>query len=140
MADKITPEHRSWNMKQIKDKDTKLEISVRKYLFSQGFRYRKNDKRYPGKPDIVMPKYKTAIFIHGCFWHRHENCKLATTPKTRTDFWLNKFERNVINDKKHQQQLEDMGWNVITIWECELKKDFEDVMSKLIVQFKENRV
>ena len=98
MADRISPEHRSWNMSRIKGKDTKIEVMVRQYLFHYGFRFRKNDKRYPGKPDVVLPKYKTAIFVHGCFWHRHEGCKLATTPKTRTEFWMEKFAKNVAND------------------------------------------
>ena len=84
MSDKLTPEKRSWNMSRIKGKDTKIEVEVRKYLFSKGYRFRKNDKRYPGKPDIVLPKYHVVIFVHGCFWHRHEGCKDATTPKTRT--------------------------------------------------------
>ena len=123
MTDRITSERRSWNMGRIKGKDTKIEMQVRSWLFSRGFRFRKNDKRYPGKPDIVLPKYKTVIFINGCFWHRHEDCKYATTPKTRIEFWLDKFERNVANDKKHIQQLEELGWNVIILWECELRKD-----------------
>lgn len=123
MTDHISPEHRSWNMSRIKGKDTKIEVKVRSWLFARGFRFRKNDKRYPGKPDIVLPKYKTVIFINGCFWHRHEGCKYATMPKTRVDYWIAKFERNVANDKLHVKQLEELGWNVITLWECELKKD-----------------
>lgn len=136
MTDRISPEHRSWNMSRIKGKDTKIEVQVRSWLFSRGFRFRKNDKRYPGKPDIVLPKYNTVIFINGCFWHRHEGCKYATTPKTRTDFWLEKFERNVANDRLHVQQLEELGWTVITLWECELKSiTFENTMLAL-----ENRI
>ena len=105
---------------------------MRSWLFSRGFRFRKNDKRYPGKPDIVLPKYKTVIFINGCFWHRHAGCKYATTPKTRTEFWLEKFERNVRNDELHRQQLEDMGWKVITIWECQLKRNsFETTLNSV---------
>lgn len=123
MTDHITPEHRSWNMSRIKGKDTEIEIKVRSWLFSKGFRFRKNDKRYPGKPDIVLPKYRTVVFINGCFWHRHEGCKYATMPKTRTEYWKEKFERNVANDRLHRSQLEQMGWNVITVWECELKAD-----------------
>ena len=122
MSDKLTPEKRSWNMSRIKGKDTKIEVEVRKYLFSKGYRFRKNDKRYPGKPDIVLPKYHVAIFVHGCFWHRHEGCKDATTPKTRTEFWLNKINTNIQNDMKNLISLKNMGWNVITIWECETKK------------------
>lgn len=128
MGDKLTPEKRSWNMSQIKGKDTKIEVAVRKYLFSKGYRFRKNDKRYPGKPDIVLPKYKTMIFVHGCFWHRHEGCKDATIPKTRTEFWLDKFEKNVKNDILNQEKLKNLGWNVIVIWECEIEKDFIGTM------------
>lgn len=128
MSDKLTPEKRSWNMSQIKGKDTKIEVEVRKYLFSKGYRFRKNDKRYPGKPDIVLPKYHVAIFVHGCFWHRHEGCKDATTPKTRTEFWLEKFDKNVKNDQIKQEKLKEMGWRVIVIWECELKRDFKGIM------------
>ena len=123
MSDKLTPEKRSWNMRRIKGKETKIEVEVRKYLFSKGYRFRKKDKRYPGKPDIVLPKYHVAIFVHGCFWHRHEGCKDATTPKTRTEFWLEKFDKNVKNDRIKQEKLRELGWKVIVIWECEIKKD-----------------
>ena len=119
-------------MSRIKGKDTRIEVEVRSWLFSRGFRFRKNDKRYPGKSDIVLPKYRTVIFINGCFWHRHTGCKYATTPKTRTEFWLEKFERNVRNDELHRQQLEDMGWKVITIWECQLKRNsFETTLNSV---------
>ena len=131
MSDKLTPEKRSWNMSQIKGKDTKIEVEVRKYLFSKGYRFRKNDKRYPGKPDIVLPKYHVAIFVHGCFWHRHEGCKDATTPKTRTEFWLEKFDKNVKNDQIKQEKLRELGWKVIVIWECELKRNFQETMDKV---------
>ncbi len=132
MSDRLSKEKRSWNMSRIKGKDTKYEVAVRKYLFSKGFRFRKNDKRYPGKPDIVLPKYKTVIFINGCFWHRHEGCKDATIPKTRTEFWNDKFIKNVSNDKKNVLELEKLGWTVLTIWECELKKGFDQQMSELV--------
>ena len=133
MADVLTPEQRSFNMSRIRGKDTGIEVAVRKYLFSKGYRYRKNDARYPGKPDIVLPKYKTVIFIHGCFWHRHEGCLYATMPKTREEFWKTKFQKNVSNDRKHQEELESAGWRVLTIWECELKKDrFEETMQHLL--------
>lgn len=133
MTDHISPEQRSWNMSRIKGKDTKIEVQVRSWLFSRGLRFRKNDKRYPGKPDVVLPKYKTVIFINGCFWHRHEDCKYATMPKTRIDYWKAKFERNVANDRLHVQQLESLGWNVITLWECELKKStFEEKMKGVV--------
>ena len=135
MADNHTPELRSFNMARISGKDTSIEVKVRKYLFSKGYRFRKNDKRYPGKPDIVLPKYKTVIFIHGCFWHQHPFCRYATTPKTNVEFWHSKFERNVANDKKHYAELERMGWHVIVIWECELsKKCFEETMQRVIYE------
>lgn len=132
MSDSLTAQKRSWNMSRIKGKDTKIEISVRKYLFAKGFRFRKNDKRYPGKPDVVLPKYKTVIFVNGCFWHRHSGCKDATIPKTRTDFWLEKLNRNVANDEKNIRLLTDDGWSVIVLWECELEKNFEDTMEETI--------
>lgn len=141
MADKITPEHRSWNMSRIKGKDTKIEVKVRSWLFAKGFRFRKNDRRYPGTPDVVLPKYRTVIFINGCFWHRHEGCRYATTPKTRTEFWQKKFDRNVANDIRHKEELEAMGWNVITLWECELKKNlFEETMQRLKEKINNNIV
>lgn len=136
MSDKLTPEKRSWNMSRIKGKDTKIEVEVRKYLFSKGYRFRKNDKRYPGKPDIVLPKYHVAIFVHGCFWHRHEGCKDATTPKTRTEFWLEKFDKNVKNDRIKQEKLRELGWKVIVIWECEIKKDLIKTMEWLEQEIK----
>ena len=114
-------ETRSYNMSRIKSSNTKPEEIVRKYLFSKGFRYRKNDKRYPGKPDIVLPKYKTIIFINGCFWHGHKDCKYYVIPKTNTDFWLNKINHNIERDQKQINQLKAEGWNVIVLWECQLK-------------------
>ena len=131
MSDKLTPEKRSWNMSRIKGKDTKIEVEVRKYLFSKGYRFRKNDKRYPGKSDIVLPKYHVAIFVHGCFWHRHEGCKDAATPKTRTEFWLEKFDKDVKKDQIKQEKLRELGWKVIVIWECELKRSFQETMDKV---------
>lgn len=130
--DSITPEHRSWNMSQVKGKDTRPELKVRSWLFKNGYRYRKNDKRLPGKPDVVMPKYHVVIFVHGCFWHRHPGCKNTRTPKSNVEFWETKFSRNVENDKRHVRELEDLGWRVITIWECELgSKTFEDTMRRV---------
>lgn len=136
--DSITPERRSWNMSRIRGKDTKIEVEVRKYLFAKGFRFRKNDKRFPGKPDVVLPKYKTVIFVNGCFWHMHEGCKQGRLPKSNLDYWREKLEKNVENDKLHEQQLMEMGWNTITLWECELKKDFEGVMDNLINNLQHN--
>ena len=132
MADNRSPEVRSWNMSQVKSQDTSIEIKVRSYLFRNGFRFRKNVKKLPGKPDIVLPKYRTIIFIHGCFWHRHAGCKDATTPKTRTEFWQQKFDRNVANDRLHIKQLEKMGWHVIVLWECQINKDIDTTMENTI--------
>ena len=130
--DGLSPERRSWNMSRIRSKDTKIEVKVRQYLFAKGFRFRKNDKRYPGKPDVVLPKYKTVIFVNGCFWHMHEGCKQARLPKTNVEFWKEKMERNAANDKLHQEQLCSMGWHVIVLRECELKRDFETVLDGVI--------
>lgn len=121
-------------MSRIHGKDTGIEKKVRSYLFQQGFRFRKNDSRLPGKPDIVLPKYKTVIFVHGCFWHRHPGCKDATTPKTRTDFWQAKFDRNVENDEKHTNELQKMGFTVIVLWECEINKYFDETMERVVAQ------
>ena len=123
MVDKVNKEVRSYNMSRIRSKDTKPEILVRSYLFSKGLRFRKNDKRYLGSPDVVLPKYKTIVFVHGCFWHLHEGCKYAVMPKSNVEFWEKKLYRNRERDEENQKELEEMGWNVITVWECELKKD-----------------
>ena len=136
MADKLSREKRSWNMSRIRGKDTEIEIKVRKYLFSQGFRFRKNVADMPAKPDIVLPKYKTVIFIHGCYWHRHTGCKNCTTPNTNREFWLKKFEKNIQNDSKHQQELEAAGWKVLILWECEIENDFERLMDNLVVELR----
>ena len=119
-------EQRSRNMSAIKSKNTKPEIAVRKLLHSMGYRFRLHRKDLPGSPDIVLPKYKTVIFVHGCFWHRHENCKYASTPKTRQEFWEAKFRENINRDKLNQENLSSKGWKIIIVWECEIKdKDFD---------------
>lgn len=136
MAGNHTKEIRSYNMSRIRSKNTKPEEMVRKYLFSQGFRYRKNDTRLPGNPDIVLPKYKTVIFVNGCFWHKHENCKYFVWPKTNEDFWRTKISANVSRDQENIKLLSELGWNVIVIWECELKKQrFDCTMEKLLYSF-----
>ncbi|MDE6020026.1 MAG: very short patch repair endonuclease [Ruminococcus sp.] len=112
---------RSYNMSRIRGKNTKPEEIVRKYLFSCGFRYRKNDRKLPGTPDIVLPKYRTVIFVNGCFWHGHEGCKYYVIPSTNTEFWINKINTNIRRDNVKRQQLEQLGWKVITFWECQLK-------------------
>ena len=136
--DTLTPERRSWNMSRIKGKDTKIEIKVRQYLFSKGFRFRKNDKRYPGKPDVVLPKYKTVIFVNGCFWHQHPGCIQARLPKSNTEYWKSKMEKNVANDLLHYEQLKAMGWIVKVLWECELKKSFDSTMDHLVTELIQN--
>ena len=119
--DRLTQEQRHRNMAAIREKDTKPEILVRKFLFSRSFRYRLNHPRLPGHPDLVLRKYRTVIFVNGCFWHGHENCKYFRLPKTNIDFWKNKIEHNKERDKKEQCQLAAMGWHCITVWECQLK-------------------
>ena len=139
MADVHSPETRSFNMSKIRGKDTKPEELVRKYLFSQGFRYRKNDKRFQGKPDIVLPKYQTVIFINGCFWHKHDNCKYFVWPKNNAEFWRNKIEGNVLRDKKNIQELEKLGWKVIVVWECQLKSsNRETTLENLAKEIRNN--
>lgn len=120
MADILSKERRSWNMSRIKSKNTKPEIIVRKLLFSMGYRYRLHIRDLPGTPDIVLPKYRTVIFVNGCFWHRHPNCKYTTMPKSRTDFWSNKFLANIERDKRNYSELKKLGWKIIIIWECEI--------------------
>lgn len=133
MADVKTPEQRSRNMAAIKGKDTKPEMIVRKYLFSRGLRFRVQVRKLPGKPDIVLPKYKTAIFVNGCFWHGHEGCKYFRLPKSNVEFWKEKIERNLERDKESMQALFDLGWKVIRVWECELrnKANREDTLNKI---------
>lgn len=117
---------RSYNMSQIKSRNTKPEDMVRTFLFTKGFRYRKNYRKLPGCPDIVLPKYKTVIFINGCFWHAHENCRYFVWPSSNVEFWREKLGRNKQRDKENIDKLLSMGWSVIIVWECELKKAVMD--------------
>jgi len=128
--DKISPEHRSWNMSRIRSGNTKPEIIVRSLLHRMGYRFRLHKKDLPGKPDIVLPKYRTIIFVHGCFWHRHSECRYAYTPKSRIDFWEEKFTRNIERDQEVKGELETMNWKVLTVWECETR-DVQSLMTKL---------
>ena len=121
MADKLTPEQRHRCMSHVRSKNTKPEIIVRKYLFSCGFRYRVNVKTLPGTPDIVLRKYRTVIFVNGCFWHGHEGCKYFVLPKSNVEYWRKKIERNRERDLEERVRLRDMGWHVIQLWECQLK-------------------
>jgi DNA mismatch endonuclease (patch repair protein) len=134
MADVHSIATRSYNMSQIRGKDTKPEMLVRKFLHAQGFRYRLHVKDLPCKPDIVLPKYETVIFVHGCFWHGHKNCKYYVIPKTRTEWWLEKINKNIENDKKAVKELKRMGWRVINVWECGLKKEKIDKLLKQLIK------
>lgn len=130
MADVHEPEVRSYNMSQIKGKNTKPEILVRKFLFAKGLRFRLHEKRLAGKPDLVLPKYKTVVFVNGCFWHMHKDCKYFVIPKTRTEWWVDKLHSNVQRDKIRKKELMSMGWNVIIVWECQLKGEKKDYTLK----------
>jgi DNA mismatch endonuclease (patch repair protein) len=133
MADVHDKETRSYNMSRVKAKNTKPELLVRKFLFAHGFRYRLNVKELPGKPDLVLPKYKTVIFINGCFWHGHKGCCYFVLPKTRTEWWLQKIKGTMRRDKEAEIKLNVLGWRVITIWECELKNIKKEArLTKLI--------
>jgi len=137
MADNRTKEQRSYNMSRIRSTNTKPEILVRKFLFKNGFRYRLYSKKLVGKPDIVLPKYKAVIFVHGCFWHGHMNCKNAKTPVSNNSFWVNKISANSYRDKRNVKVLKKLGWKVYTIWECQLiksktEKTLTTLMNKLL--------
>ncbi|HPT73067.1 MAG TPA: DNA mismatch endonuclease Vsr [Candidatus Cloacimonadota bacterium] len=130
MVDRISEEQRSWNMSRIKSKNTKPEMVVRSLLHKMGFRFRLHVKDLPGKPDIVLPKYKTVIFVNGCFWHQHEGCKRATIPKSNQEYWLTKLDMNVQKDQQIQVALIEMKWKIMIVWECELKR-LDEIMEKL---------
>ena len=136
--DSLTSEKRSWNMSRIKARDTRPEIIVRSLLHSKGYRFRLHRKDLPGIPDIVLPRYKTIILVHGCFWHRHAGCKYAYNPKSRVQFWQEKFEKNVRRDEEVGKVLNDLGWNVYIIWECEaknvelLERRIEDILVRCL--------
>ena len=133
MTDVHNKATRAYNMNRIKGKDTKPELLVRKFLFASGFRYRLNVKQLPGKPDLVLSKYKTVIFINGCFWHGHKGCRYFDLPKTRTEWWTQKIKGTMLRDKEAKIKLNILGWRVITIWTCELKKaKKEDRLNNLI--------
>ncbi len=131
MADKISKEKRSDNMSKIRGRNTLLEINFRKYLFKQGVRYRLNYHLF-GKPDLVIPSKKIVIFINGCFWHQHRNCKLSYTPKTNTVFWTNKLSKNVERDIKVEKELTDKGWKIIRVWECNIEADLDKTVQKVL--------
>ena len=131
--DKLTREQRHRCMSAIRSKDTRPELIVRHYLFSRGFRYRLNHPRLPGRPDIVMRKYRTVVFVNGCFWHGHDNCRYFVLPKTSTEFWKAKIERNRARDIEEQRKLASMGWHCITVWECQLKPKVREATLQSLV-------
>lgn len=131
MVDRLTKQQRSWVMGRIRSKNTKPEIMVRSILHRMGYRFRINRRDLTGNPDIVLPKYKTIIFVHGCFWHRHNGCREASTPKTRKKYWREKFARNVKRDKHNARELRKDGWSVLTVWSCQVKKDPVKVARRL---------
>ena len=133
MTDVHSKETRSYNMSKIRSKNTKPEMLVRKFLHSKGFRYKLHVKELPGKPDIVLPKYKTVIFVHGCFWHGHSGCKYFVIPKTRTEWWTEKINKNSTNDIASENLLLAGGWKVLNVWECGLKKNtIDSTLSQLV--------
>lgn len=137
MADVHDKKTRSYNMSQIRAEDTKPEMVVRKFLHGKGFRYSLHNKKLPGKPDLVLPKYNTVIFVNGCFWHGHRDCKYFVMPKTRIEWWKNKIKDTKRRDKNNKLALEKEGWNVIVIWECDLKKEKQqNTLNQLVKQIK----
>jgi DNA mismatch endonuclease (patch repair protein) len=134
MSDVFSKEKRSHIMSRVRATETKPEVKVRKFIFSKGFRYRKNSKSLPGKPDIVLPKFKTVIFVNGCFWHGHKNCNAASIPKSNKSYWKNKIDANIVRDKKKKTELRKAGWRVHVIWECQItNKRLENLVSKISV-------
>lgn len=131
MPDIVSPEVRSRMMSGIRGKDTEPELRVRRFLHSRGFRYRLHDRRLPGRPDIVLPRYRTVVFVHGCFWHQHPGCRLAARPATRGEFWAQKLNGNTIRDCRQQDALKEAGWQVEVVWECESRNRLEQLVGKL---------
>lgn len=128
---------RSRMMKGIRSKDTRPEITVRKYLHAQGFRYRLHSRKLPGSPDLVLPMYRVAIFVHGCFWHRHQGCRYATTPSSNAERWKLKFDANTERDARKEAMLREAGWKVLVVWECELRQAPEEKLEQLVSEITE---
>lgn len=139
MTDSISKERRSWNMSRIKGKDTKPELILRSLLHKAGLRFRLHAPKLPGRPDIVLIKYKTVIFVNGCYWHRHPKCPKATIPKTRTSFWLTKFAATVERDQKKSTELKNLGWTVLIVWECQLQKAPQTIIAEIKKQLMSDR-
>jgi DNA mismatch endonuclease (patch repair protein) len=135
-VDKLSPEHRGWLMSRVKSKDTSPELAVRRLVFGMGYRYRLHDRRLPGKPDLVFSRRRKVVFVNGCFWHGHKGCRYAGLPKTRTEFWEEKIEKNMARDRANIALLRQNGWKVLTVWQCELKTI--DTLAKKLYEFFEN--
>ncbi len=133
--DILTSEKRSWNMSRIRGRDTKPELILRSALHRLGYRFRLSDKNLPGRPDIVLPKYKTAVFVHGCFWHRHKGCKYAYTPKSKVEFWQHKFEENMARDERNIRDIISNSWIPVVVWECQIKHDLDSCIELLTKQW-----
>jgi DNA mismatch endonuclease, patch repair protein len=138
VVDTFSEFDRSKIMSTVRSSETKPEVTIRKFLFSKGFRYRKNSLLLPGKPDIVLSKYKTVVFINGCFWHGHKNCKASTLPKSKIEYWSNKISSNIERDTRNIKELRKLGWKVIIIWECQIKKIVNDEKLKLETIIRKN--
>lgn len=137
--DHLTTDRRSWNMGRIRSRHTKPELIVRSLLHRSGYRFRINYEKLPGSPDIVLPKYKTVVFVHGCFWHRHKNCSRATVPKTNSGFWLKKFQRNVSKDLQIRKKLGNLQWKIIVVWECEVLHDPLSVLDRITLKLEDSK-
>ena len=137
MADRISKARRSWNMSRIKGRDTTCELKLRSGLHRAGYRFRVQGAKLPGKPDIVLTRFRTVIFVHGCFWHRHQGCPKAAHPKTNAAFWQDKFRGTVERDKRNQSQLTSMGWQTIVVWECDIDRDIKRVVERVTNQLEE---
>ncbi|MCI5131890.1 MAG: DNA mismatch endonuclease Vsr [Candidatus Electrothrix sp. EH2] len=134
MTDHLSPEKRSWNMSRVRSRHTKPELIIRSLLHRAGFRFRIKNNKLPGSPDIVLPKYTTALFVHGCYWHRHAGCSKATLPKSNRESWQKKFDNNVARDRRVQNELRELQWRVLVLWECEIMNDPLAVLDRIIEQ------
>ncbi|MDE2835277.1 MAG: very short patch repair endonuclease [Bacteroidota bacterium] len=139
MADRITKERRSWNMSRIRGRNTRCEIRLRSGLHRAGYRFGLHSARLPGRPDIVLTRFRMAIFVHGCFWHRHEGCRKAALPKTNVAFWQEKFRGTVERDRRNREQLSAMGWRTIVVWECEINRDLSQVVERIRAELEEGQ-
>ena len=137
MTDHLTPEKRSWNMSRVRGRHTKPELIIRSLLHRAGFRFKLKNSNLPGSPDIVLPKYRVALFVHGCYWHRHAACSKATMPKSNQEFWQKKFDDNIARDRRVQSELKEQQWRVLVLWECEIMKDPLAVLDTVVQQLEQ---